>query len=321
MGKGNAGDDGKGFTKTDMERMGIFHEMGYITIGDNYKGSRYFAFNDAASKGKQMIPGGSKERSAHQHGYFEETFKRVLEGESYSDPIRIRRLARRKAKELDVGKPFLPSNGDKLMSGLGSYYGTIGGTVPYFNPAGKQIKAALPSGKNVQTNPGKKGTGYGYVGVTINPYQSHAAEDFDRTKKLAKSEQEAHRQSLKGSAFKPTLYPMAYFNENPYRSDKPLGPPKKVSPKIQVTPFKPSSPAKKPGGSMIGMFDPYPSHSVNTYKKASLSRAVHAVNNTGKTFMPNAGPKSTPVFSTVNWCVDKKVHKQNYKYVQRVMTY
>jgi len=73
------------------------------------------AFNDAASKGKQMIPGGSKERSAHQHGYFEETFKRVLEGESYSDPIRIRRLARRKAKELDVGKPFLPSNGDKLM--------------------------------------------------------------------------------------------------------------------------------------------------------------------------------------------------------------
>jgi len=46
-------------------------------------------------------------------------------------------------------------------SGLGSYYGTIGGTVPYFNPAGKQIKAALPSGKNVQTNPGKKGTGYG----------------------------------------------------------------------------------------------------------------------------------------------------------------
>ena len=41
MGKGNAGEDGKGFSKTDMERMGIFHEMGYITIGDNYKGSRF----------------------------------------------------------------------------------------------------------------------------------------------------------------------------------------------------------------------------------------------------------------------------------------
>ena len=27
------------FTKTDMERMGIFQEMGYITIKDNYKGN------------------------------------------------------------------------------------------------------------------------------------------------------------------------------------------------------------------------------------------------------------------------------------------
>lgn len=56
---------------------------------------------------------------------------------------------------------------------------------------------------------------------------------------------------------------------------------------------------------MIGMFDQYPSHSVNPYKRVNLSRAVHAVNNTGKIFVPNAGPKSTPVFSTVNWCVDK----------------
>ena len=39
MGKGNEGDS-KGFSKSDMERMGIFNEMGYITIGDQYKGSR-----------------------------------------------------------------------------------------------------------------------------------------------------------------------------------------------------------------------------------------------------------------------------------------
>ena len=31
------GDD-KGFTKTDMERVGIFKEMGYISIKDPYKG-------------------------------------------------------------------------------------------------------------------------------------------------------------------------------------------------------------------------------------------------------------------------------------------
>ena len=77
--------------------------------------SNAVSFNDAASKGKQMLPGGSKERSALQHGYFEETFKRVMEGEGYSDPIRTRRLQRRKAAALDIGKPFMPSNGDKLM--------------------------------------------------------------------------------------------------------------------------------------------------------------------------------------------------------------
>jgi len=25
------------FTKTDMERVALFQEMGYVTIGDNYK--------------------------------------------------------------------------------------------------------------------------------------------------------------------------------------------------------------------------------------------------------------------------------------------
>ena len=28
----------RGFTKTDMERIGVFQEMGYATIGDKYKG-------------------------------------------------------------------------------------------------------------------------------------------------------------------------------------------------------------------------------------------------------------------------------------------
>ena len=27
------------FTKTDMDRVGIFQEMGYISIGDKYKSS------------------------------------------------------------------------------------------------------------------------------------------------------------------------------------------------------------------------------------------------------------------------------------------
>jgi len=35
----------KGFTKTDMERVALFQEMGYICVGDKYKAassSTYF---------------------------------------------------------------------------------------------------------------------------------------------------------------------------------------------------------------------------------------------------------------------------------------
>lgn len=38
------GDD-KGFTKTDMERIGIFKEMGYISIKDPYKAKASSKFN------------------------------------------------------------------------------------------------------------------------------------------------------------------------------------------------------------------------------------------------------------------------------------
>jgi len=84
------------FSKSDMERVGVFQEMGYITIQDRYKGGGSTSFNAAASKGKQMLPGGSKGRSALQAGYFNEKFHRVMEGEAYSDPIKIRRQHRLK---------------------------------------------------------------------------------------------------------------------------------------------------------------------------------------------------------------------------------
>ena len=72
-------------------------------------------FNVAAGKGKQLLPGGSKERSALQHGYFAKEFTRVFENEAYSDPIKMRRQVRLKEAQKNIGKPFLPSNGDKMM--------------------------------------------------------------------------------------------------------------------------------------------------------------------------------------------------------------
>lgn len=46
-------------------------------------------------------------------------------------------------------------------SGLGSHYGTLSGPISAFSPVGKPGKEKKPSGKNVITNPGKRGTGFG----------------------------------------------------------------------------------------------------------------------------------------------------------------
>lgn len=71
-------------------------------------------FNVAAHKGKQMLPGGSKTRSALQAGYFDQKFNRIMEGEAFSDPVKRRRQQKLKSSKLNLGKAFVPSNGEKL---------------------------------------------------------------------------------------------------------------------------------------------------------------------------------------------------------------
>lgn len=71
-------------------------------------------FNLAAHKGKQMLPGGSKTRSALQAGYFDQKFNRIMEGEAFSDPVKRRRQQKLKSSKLNLGKAFVPSNGEKL---------------------------------------------------------------------------------------------------------------------------------------------------------------------------------------------------------------
>ena len=62
---------------------------------------------------------------------------------------------------------------------------------------------------------------------------------------LLQKENQNHRQALKGGAFRLNMHPQSYFDGNPYRSDKPLGPPKKEGSTVKdIKPFKPSSPAK-----------------------------------------------------------------------------
>nr|XP_003221668.1 PREDICTED: UPF0602 protein C4orf47 homolog [Anolis carolinensis]XP_016849538.1 PREDICTED: UPF0602 protein C4orf47 homolog [Anolis carolinensis]XP_016849539.1 PREDICTED: UPF0602 protein C4orf47 homolog [Anolis carolinensis]XP_016849540.1 PREDICTED: UPF0602 protein C4orf47 homolog [Anolis carolinensis] len=307
--------------KTDMERIGLFSEMEYVTIGDKYVSPYSRPFNEAASKNKQMLPGGSKEKSATQAGYFDPAYARIMEGECYFNPVQLRRRYRMAEAKKNLGdKAFLPSNGDKYPCGVGTYYGTIGGSYPYFNPQTKDKVPYVQPGKNLYTNPGKKGTGYGYPNVTIGKQYSHSAELFDTGRINFKKITEEHRRLMKGGPFKLNLYPREYFDMNPYHDDKPLPPAKKqpaAIPPLQQ-PFKPSSPGKKPGGMKAGTFDPYPSHSTDPYI-AKLPKLI-TTNQQGRIFHPSPGAKSRPIRSIMAANVEKSLNATNYTN-PRVMPY
>lgn len=102
------------------------------------------------------------------------------------------------------------------------------------------------------------------------------------------------------------MHPKAYFDDNPFKSDKGLsGTRKESNIKRDLKPFKPSSPAKKPGNMHAGTFTNYPSHSEDKYKLVKFGRPVDVRNKHGKVFVPSQGPKSTPVNSVVNQNVIK----------------
>ncbi|XP_029650335.1 UPF0602 protein C4orf47 homolog [Octopus sinensis] len=145
----------------DMDRIGLFSEMSYITIGDTYKEHR----PGPRIKGKNFYVPGEKKISATQAGYFTETFSRVMDGEAYCDPVRLARQYRQKESKKNLGKEFIPSSGFKTSCGVGSYYGTIGGPVPALSPTPKPAPPFKPSLRNIFTNPPKKGTGYGTIGT------------------------------------------------------------------------------------------------------------------------------------------------------------
>ncbi|XP_021506426.1 cilia-and flagella-associated protein 96 isoform X2 [Meriones unguiculatus] len=168
--------------KTDMERIGLFSEMEYVTVGDRYVSLFNRPFNEAAGKNRQMLPGGSKEMSGLQAGYFDTQFTRIFEGEGYTNPNQLRRQLMMAESKKNLSKAFIPSNGDKKPSGLGSYYGTIGGPVPFFSAQLKPKDRYQSPGKNLYTNPGKKGTGYGYANVTIGKQLAHSEDLYDAAK-------------------------------------------------------------------------------------------------------------------------------------------
>ncbi|XP_033949372.1 cilia-and flagella-associated protein 96 [Pseudochaenichthys georgianus] len=311
-----------GYVKNDMERLGVFKEMSYISVGDKYTVTppHNRPFNESAHHSRQMLAGVSKQRCALQNGFFDQSFKRIFEREALSDPVRLARQNRNQQNNKNLGKAFLPCNRVTQPCGSGSYYGTLSGPLEAMSPLSVTQKAHRSPGRNIVTSPSKKGSGYSYPNVTLSRIELYASDPYSRTREVLKKEAAIHHSKLKDGPFRLNLHPRDYFQGNPYRSDKPLPPANKPLPsdqKMSVVPFKPPSPNKKIGGMKAGTFGSYPMHSADPY---ALRRSKQAVQE--PVFYPAPGPKSVPVKSIISVNVNRNVHSSNYtSTVPAVMTF
>lgn len=306
-----------GNAKTTMDRIGLFSEPGYTTINDPYRQASLRERGQEKGLKPMQIPG-SKTKNSTLVGYFSAKFDRIMQGEAFSDPIKLRRQDRLKEKKKEITpKPFMPSNPSKKQSGDGA--GTFSGKIEYFSgrPRDREPYSAPP--RNLYISPAKKGNGYGYVGVTIGKEYKYIDTDYEAARTLRSNEMKSHKDSLKGPAFKLFNHPTSFFDKNPYHIGKNFPPENEYHPseKQRPKPFLPSTPAKFKGGSNAGCFDKYPNHSEDLYQK-EIVRKEHQKPNI---FHPSACPKSKPTTSLVQQNVTKALNSSNFRTVQSVMSY
>ena len=243
---------------------------------------------------------------------------RIMEGEAYTDIVKIRRKDRLEQAKRNLSKSWIPTSDTKKPTGVGSYYGCFHGRIEAFSAAQKVKPTYKSPGCNFLTTPSKRGTGYGYVNVTIGPYQKYASEPYDRAKELRKKESSDEIKKRKGGAFKLSSHGKDYFDENPYHSKKSLPPPKDASysSKDKPKPFQPSSPAKMIGGCKAGTFTPYPEHPKDPFLIPKMGDKNASKKFRGGIFRPSQCPKSMPTHSIVNQHVQRTMNSTNFSIVK-----
>jgi len=119
---------GFSYGRRDLERVGLFAEMGYLH-GKGYTAPN--AHSDIRDfKKPQMNPGVPKWKTGLQDCYFDNKFKRIFENEAYTNPylmdVQERKDLKRKYPNM---KPFLPPAHPKQHASPGDYFGTFSGIV------------------------------------------------------------------------------------------------------------------------------------------------------------------------------------------------
>uniref|UniRef100_A0A3B3UZH6 Cilia-and flagella-associated protein 96 n=1 Tax=Poecilia latipinna TaxID=48699 RepID=A0A3B3UZH6_9TELE len=261
--------------KSDMERLGVFMEMSYISAGDKYTSANsHDPFNGSAYRSRQMQTGVTKQPCALQSGFFNKSFKRIL-----------RKKNRMQQVKKNLGKAFLPCSGTKKL------------------PLTVPKKAQRSPGRSILISPPKKGSGYSYPNVTLSKMDLYVSDPYVRAKEAHKREGAIHHSKLRDGPFRINLHPQDYFQVNPYRNHKALPPaqkPPQPQKNVSTVPFIPRTPSKRIGGMKAETFDIYPSHSADTYV-IHRSKPV----NQQPVFRPAPGPKSTPVKNIISVNVDR----------------
>lgn len=309
-------------SKTCQERLGIFKEMGYLHIGGWGITNPNKAFNDQAARGLQMLPGGSKQICGNQDGFFDKKFDRVFDGEAWANAWTTDKLMDRRVKGRGkrVGaRDWLPSSHTKDPNGVGTYYGTFIHNMPAMDPTLRGRGLVKHEPPNVKTNPCKKGTGYGYANVALNPYPEHSNEKYAEQRRLDEMVKARHRKAMLNGPLRLNNYPLDYFGPDPFT---PVTPGRTYNTRrVPASPkeaFRPAGPGKKDGGCKAGCFSKFPEYRADVYgMRARYPQNV--VNKSGKICYPPMRGKSVRQESIVNANVARSIHEQSWRTKRNVV--
>ncbi|CAH8521512.1 unnamed protein product [Schistosoma margrebowiei] len=303
-----------GSTKPDLDRLGYFREMSYVTIGDPYIDLGKFVFNEDSCKGRQLYGISTKSKCGLNDGYFS-PYNRLFIGESYTDMTKIKHEEHLKEKMKEGTKAFLPSSCPKQLIGSGNYWGTFSGPIPYFR--NEFIKSTKSSdGKNFYTSPSKKGAGSSYPNVTIGKLPAYVSEPYlDNINKTNKD----YKNAILGRKNFIKCGNIDFFGPDPYKQQngivkKPIKPTTIQTKRITI-PFRPSNPGKEPGGYKAGTFNPFPNYIsepyIDPYKRIKSHRNT-------KVFIPSSGSKSARFDSILTRNVNKTINSSNFDTIKSV---
>lgn len=303
---------------SDMDRLGLFQEMSYITINEPYistKAGISASYAPSNVKGRQMFGCPFYEKSALDQGYFQSPFVRIFEAEAYNDRAKALLAQRNANKQLRIGKHWMPSGSQKLC-GVGSDAGAFGTRErldPSVKPLPKSTGGEKEKLKLFLTSPGKKGTGYGYLDVTIGPYPVHEFESEEYHEKRRAKERADFAAAVQGRRpFNSSHPPRPFFSQPEFLDFNAL---RTAPAKPAMKPFTPTNPGKRPGGMHAGTFSPFERLS-EPYAPSMERYLKDVVNAAGRRFMPTQGFKAMRTKSLMQAYHQKKMNCDNYKFYQ-----